>query len=211
MFGEVDDDELVARAVKGDTVALKLLLTESHRHLREYVSPKIPASLSRILDAEDIVQDAHVEVFRRIGAFRPRGAGSFFRWVAAIAVSRLRNRIKQERTLKRGGPGFARRPMTQRFEDSTIALLDVLAGPGKTPSRSVARREAVDAVQAAITDLPERNRKAVWLVHIEGRSTAEAGAEMGCTKRAVQGLCRRGLKLLQERLESASDFLSSSG
>jgi len=205
------DDDLVRRAVEGDAVALKVLLTSSRTLVCDRISSRIPVELARVIDAEDIVQAAHVEVFRRIGDFELRGPNSFSRWVTAIAVSRLRNAIKQQRAAKRGGRQFAIGPITRRIEDSTIALLDMLAAPGKTPSRCVARREAVDAVHVALADLPESYRRAVWLVHIEGRKAAEAAAQMGRTERAVHGLCRRGRKLLQERLESASRFFSSTG
>ena len=211
MCGDDREVELVKRAAEGDAVALKLLLTESHRRLCEYISPKIPGDLRRVLDADDIVQDAHVEVFRRIGTFEFRGPDSLFRWVAAIGLSRLRNAIKRHRAAKRGGLHWTANPLSSGQQDSTIALLDLLAEPGKTPSRSVARGEAVDAVHAALANLPEGNRQAVWLVHIEGLKIAQAAAEMGRTERAVHGLCRRGLKLMQQRLESASRFLSSSG
>ena len=201
--------ELVQRAVDGDEVALTLLLTESRAELCEYVSGKISPSVHRLLSADDVVQEAHAEVFRRISSFRPIGGDSFDRWVAAIAIRRLRSAIRRHRAAKRGGGRFGAEP--RHFEDSTIALLDFLAGPGKTPSRVVARGEAVGAVQEALADLPEQQRQAVWLVHIEGCTAGEAATQMGRTERAIHGLCRRGLENMRNQLESASRFLSSSG
>ncbi|MCH8806978.1 MAG: hypothetical protein IH986_12925 [Planctomycetes bacterium] len=92
-----------------------------------------------------------------------------------------------------------------------IGLLDLLAGPGRTPSRCVARVEALRAVQSALDRLPEHYRQAILLVRIEGRPVAEVAAEMGRTERAVHGLTRRGLELLRDRLGDSSAYLSSSG
>lgn len=206
-----DTDGLVRRAGGGDSVALKLLLTNSRPRLRGYVIGRIPRDLARVVDADDLVQEAHMEVFRYIDTFEERGPDSFFRWVATITLHKLRNAIRRHRAIKRGGGKAPITLVSKGIEDSTIALLDHLAGPGNTPSRSVARGEAVRAVHLALEGIPESNRRAVWLLHIEGRSAKEAATDMGKTERAVQGLCRRGLTLLRGELQSASRFLSSSG
>lgn len=92
-----------------------------------------------------------------------------------------------------------------------MALFHNLAGPTKTPSRLVARSEAIVAVNHALANLPKHYHEAIQLVHIEGRSARDAGERMGRTERAIHGLCRRGLKLLEKELQSASRFLSSTG
>lgn len=200
------DHVLLGRAIAGDVVALKLVLTQTRLRLHRYISRQIPPDLARVADADDIVQEAHVQLFLRINGFEPRGADSFFRFTATIAVNLLRDAIASHRAAKRGG---GRRPIrnSKNTEDSTIAMLDLLAGPGNTPSRSFARHEAIEAVEAALAELPEHYHQAVRLVHIEGRPVREVASGMGRTERAVHGLCRRGLKLMRNRLFSASKSL----
>lgn len=210
MLAEGNGSDILMQAISGDRAALKLLLTNSYSGLLSYTARKMPLWLRGQLDAEDIVQDTHVRVFRNIGTFSPRDATSFDRWIRTIALRRLRDVIKSHRTAKRGGL-LTLHPLQRRtFEDSALSLLDLIAAPGRTASRSVSRLEAVDAIQDAIDDLPEHYRKAVWMVHIEGRSVAETAGAMGRTNRAIHGLCRRGLVLMRDRLESAGRFLSSS-
>jgi RNA polymerase sigma factor (sigma-70 family) len=212
-MAEADDKtaELAARAVAGNAAALKLLLIESRHRLCEHMAGRVPADLRGVLDVDDVVQEAHVEVFRRIGKFEPKGPESFYRWVSAIALSRLRNAIKWHRAAKRGGGWRAAEFRTRQVQDSTIALLDKLAGRARTPSHYAARAEAVRAVQVAMADLPGHYRDALWLVHIEGRPVHAAAAALGRSERAVHGLCRRGMGLLRQRLQSASKFLSFGG
>ncbi len=202
-------NDLVRRAVGGDTIALKLLLTESRDRLCEHLSRLVPGDLRPVLEVEDVVQEALFEVFRRIETFEVRGPGSFYRWVAAIGLNRLRDSMRRARAGKRGGGKRAAATVRRSVEDSSIVLLDTLAGPGRTPSRVVARAEAVDAVQAALQQIPEHYRRAIWLVHIESRPVREAAVTMGRTERAIHGLCRRGLKLLEGELQSSTRFLSS--
>lgn len=203
--------ELVQQAVEGNSVALKVLLTVSRDRLCAQLARRLPGILRGTVDAEDVVQEAHVEVFRRIRAFVPRGPHAFDRWVLAIALSRLRNAVKRRRAVRRGGGRVISAATTKTVEDSTIALMDAIAGPARTPSGSVARTEMIAAVQTALAKLPAQYRIALWLVHIEGRAVREAAAEMGRTERAVHGLCRRGLALLRAQLQSTGRLLAPDG
>lgn len=207
MISPEQQSELVQRATGGDQIALKLLLTDSHGRLCAALAQRIPDTLRSTVDAEDVVQEAHVEVFRRIHTFVPRGANSFDRWVLAIAISRLRNAVKWHRAGRRGGGRAVWTAAAVRREESTVSLLDVLAGPGHTPSGSAMRVELIEAVHTALAELPDHYRRALWLVHIEGRAVKHAAALMHRTERAVHGLCRRGIRLLQRRLHSASRLL----
>ncbi len=202
---------LVRRAIGGDEVALTILLTESRNRLCGYLSGKIPRELGGRIDADDITQEAHVEVFRHVRSFEPRGAESFDRWVRTNALRKLRDAIKARRADRRGGGRLPVGALSANVEDSMIGLLDLLAGPDHTPSRSVARHEAVAAVHAALDGLTAEYREAVWLVYIEGRPVAAAAEQMGRTERAVHNLCYKAKHRLRELLGSDSRFLSSSG
>ncbi|MHC5112377.1 MAG: RNA polymerase sigma factor [Planctomycetota bacterium] len=207
MTNQPQNLETVNRAIAGDAIALKLLLTAVHIQLRDRLSRKIPASMRSLIDPEDVLQEVHVEVFKRIESFEPQGEGSFERWVSTIAITRLRNLIKRYRALKRGGDRHAVDP-GGKLGDSSVALFDMISGTGGTPSRSVARGEAVTAIQIALAGMPEHYCQAIQLVHLEGKSVRDAAQRMNKTERAIHGLLRRGLALLQERLGRASRYLS---
>jgi len=202
------ESELVRLAATGDSVALKLLLTQSRDELCQRMARRVPADLRGVVDIEDVIQETHIRVFRGIGAFNSRDLHSFHRWIMAIALNQLRNVIKHHRAQKRGGQHLIISARPAYIEDSTLALLDTLAGPGRTPSKWVARKEAIEAVQVALAELPEHYRAALWLVYIESLSIKAAAADMGQSERSVHGLCRRGLDLLRQRLQSTTTFLN---
>ena len=127
------EDRLVNEAARGDHAAVKLLLTESHRRLRDHLGRRTPSDLRSVIEPEDILQEAHVEMFQNLPAFEPRGPDSFYRWAATIALNRLRSMVRRHRAVKRGG---GRHPLN---EDSAVELFNTLAGSVKTPSQSVAR------------------------------------------------------------------------
>ena len=201
--------EMARHAVKGDTIALKLLLTESHSRLTRYLRLKIPADLRASLDAEDVLQETYVRVFTHIREFVPSDGESFDRWVTTIAVRRLRSAVRRQRTARRSGHRPAAATGGPPPEDSVIAFLELLASPQHSPSRSFARREAVASMRNEILALPAHYRRAIELVYLEGRTVTAAAREMGRTQRAIHGLCRRGTRLLAQRLGSVSCYLSS--
>jgi RNA polymerase sigma-70 factor (ECF subfamily) len=203
-------DELASRAIRGDQNALKVLLTNHRAAIRQRVAYRVPEWFRGTIDPDDVVQEACIDAFRNIAGFQWRGADSFDRWFLTIALRRLRDAIKRQRSIKRGG---GRAPVGARmlgFDDSMVALLDLLAGPGRTPSQSVARHEAVEAVQSALADLPEDYRQAMYLVHLEGHSIAAAAQTMQRTERAVENLCYKAKLRMREFLGSRSRYLSTS-
>lgn len=204
---------LSRRAAEGDRTALTVLLQETRRPLCGIIATKIPPDLQGIIDAEDVIQEAHVAAFRHIDTFIPHAADSFFQWLTTIAERKLLDAIKRLRAEKRGGgkpaPGGA--AMDPRVEDSVVILLDTFIAPGKTPSSSARRREAVQSVLRELEQLPADQRQALHMIHLEGMPAARAAEQMGRTEAAIRGLCRRGLETLRDRLGGPLDFLSSSG
>lgn len=203
------ESSLAARAAAGDTVAVTLLLADSRERLRSHLEKRIPSDLRSTIGAEDLIQDTQVKIFRHMETFEAQGNDSFYRWMATIALRLLRNAVKAQRTLKRGGghhaAGWASTP-----EGSIVALLDLMSGTEKSPSQNAARLEAVDAVAEGLELLPADYRQAVRLVYLEGRPVADAAQLMGRTPRAIHNLCHKGKERLREILGSASRYLSRS-
>lgn len=202
---EQREAELARRSSAGDVAALTVLLTEGRRRLVAYIASRIPARLRSEVDAEDIVQTALIPAYREIGRFDYRGPGSFQRWIATIALRKLRDALRLRRATRRGG-GERMIGGGVAADDSMIALLDGVTAPGRSPSKSLARNEAIATIRKAMEGLPEDYRRALWLVSIEGRSVAEAAAAMGRTERAIHNLCHKARQRLGELLGSFSRF-----
>ena len=193
----------VQRAVNGDATALKLLLVETWSSLGRRLGRRIPRDLRACIDAEDVVQNALVEILRHLHTFEPRGPDSFDRWAATIACRELQNTIRWHRASKRGGKAFVI-PQAQGHEDSLFALFDEIRSSELTPSRHVARDEAAEALRTALAELPSDYREAVWRVCVDGQSAVDVGGAMERSARAIHSLCHRARERLRDRLGHAS-------
>lgn len=200
--------ELVDRAVGGDRAALERLMLDHYGTLLRQVDQRLPKSLQSVVDAEDIVQLTYAQVFARIDQYEDRPDGSFLSWMQAIAENRLRDAIRAQRRKKRGGDRVRVSAAPVDKQSAAANLFDLLAASGNTPSRSVARREGIRAIQIVVAGLPDEHRQAVELRYFEGYSLEETAQRMGRSTGAVRGLLDRAKKKMREALERASRFLS---
>jgi RNA polymerase sigma-70 factor (ECF subfamily) len=78
-----------------------------------------------------------------------------------------------------------------------------LAAEQSSPSQQVAYQEQQLRLAEALEALPEDQRSAVELHHLQGLSVAEVAERLGRTRTAVAGLIKRGVAGLRHRLREA--------
>jgi len=117
-------------------------------------------------------------------------------WLTTIANRRACDAIRAEIRIKRGGKHQRIVRQAAVAESSLHDIVEMLSAGSHTASRSVIRREAVQAVQDAIVGLPDDYRQAMQLHLLEGKSLDEVAAIMNRSPRAVLGLTDRAKKKL---------------
>ena len=139
-------------------------------------------------DAEDLVQDALVRALRFSDRFTP--GTNMKAWLYTILHNAWRNRRRDA----------ARDPVaadSDRVEEAAS-----MRGPAEldTPEQ-VLLRETLDAdLQAALDELPEAFRQAVWLRDVEEFSYAEIAAMLDVPIGTVMSRISRGRRQLFQRL-----------
>jgi len=199
-----NEAELFAQAVRGERVAMETLLMRHHDRLSAAIQAKLPAAMRGAVAAQDICQEAYVAAFRKLATFDPAdGPEPFYRWLRTIAERKLADAIRAHRAAKRGGD----RRRVHADQSSIVTLLGLVATDQRSPSRSVARREAIFAVQDALERLPEDYREVLRLRYLEGLDVAETAAKMERGPGAVRMLCVRALRHLEAQLGDAAALL----
>jgi RNA polymerase sigma-70 factor, ECF subfamily len=182
------DQALVQRVQNGDQQAFALLVAKYQRRVFRLISRFVadPAS------AEDIAQETFLRAYRAIGNFR--GDSQFYTWLYRIAVN----------TAKRSALTCARSPVfpenSQNPEqDETFPRQEQLSSMD-TPEAVMASRELVNAVNAAMEELPEELRSAIMLREIEGLSYEEISHMLGCPVGTVRSRIFRARESIARRL-----------
>lgn len=188
-----DDAELIGRATAGDAVAIQQLLLRHHARLASLIEARIPIDLRATIGADDICQETYVVAVRELRAFASQGPDSFFSWLATIAERKLIDVIRMLRAEKRGG-GRLIIGATDRASESMVSLLQQVAVHSRTPSRSVAADEMIEAMNRALAELKPEYREVLQCRFIDGLSAAQTAERMNRSEGAVMMLTSRALQ-----------------
>jgi RNA polymerase sigma-70 factor (ECF subfamily) len=180
---------------------------ESFRpYLAFLVRHRLDGRLQGKLDASGVVQQTLWEAHQGLKDFRGNHEGELAAWLRQILIRNLTDEMRRLDASKRD---LAReRSLEQAVHQSSAKLEAWLAQEQSSPSQQAVRHEQMLDLAAALAQLPEDQRTAVELHHLEGYSLAEVGRHLERSKEAVAGLLFRGLKRLRELLSpGASDAL----
>ena len=145
-------------------------------------------------DAEDLVQDTFVKALRFADRFK-RGT-NLKAWLYTILHNTWRNR-------RRDAARDTVEVDSRRVEEA--ALKDgLMSGDAafETPERLLLRSTLDAELQAALEELPEAFRVAVWLRDVDEFSYAEIAEMLGIPLGTVMSRISRGRRLLFERLSA---------
>jgi RNA polymerase sigma-70 factor (ECF subfamily) len=153
----------------------------------KYVLPEIEVLLrvarsltSQGADAEDLVQETLLRAYRAIDRFDGRHPRA---WLLTI----LRNTLMNEARRRRPEP-------TDDLGNRASASLDV------GPEDVVVGSQFDAAVEAAYRGLPERFRRVVELVDLDGLSYQEASVSLGVPVGTVMSRLHRGRRRIRQQL-----------
>src|SRR4029077_16133041 len=90
--------------------------------------------------------------------------------------------------------------LDQALDQSASRVEQWLAADQSSPSQHVIRQEELLRMAESLSALPDAQRRAIEMHHLQGLPLAEIADVLGSSKAAVAGLLHRGLKSLRGRL-----------
>lgn len=184
LSGDISDEALLLAYGNGDRKAAFALTTR--------LTPRVLGYCTRILggdraEAEDVTQEALLRLWKIAPQWRP-GEAKVTTWLYRVATNLCTDRLRKRRTVD----------------------IDAIEEPADTRPAVTERLIAEDrarALIAALADLPDRQRQAVTLRHIEGLSNPEIGEIMQIGTEAVESLTARGKRALVKALADQREEL----
>jgi RNA polymerase sigma-70 factor (ECF subfamily) len=141
----------------------------------------------RPADAEDLVQDPYLKAFRASQQFQ-RGT-NLKAWLFTILHNTFRNMRRD----------VGRNPVD--VDSEAVEQAQAVGGEAAQNPEQLLARATLDAdLQAALDDLPDVFRQAVWLRDVEEFSYAEIAAMIDVPIGTVMSRISRGRRMLYERL-----------
>ena len=164
---------------------------EAARVLTERLTAKVFAQAYHMLrnraDAEDVTQEAFVRLWRIAPEWKQDQA-QVTTWLYRVVANLCTDRLRKMR----------------------MAALDEApepADPNPSAGRTLQEQTRVDALYRALDDLPDRQRQAVSMRHLDGLANPEIAGEMQLSVEAVESLIARGKQKLKALLKNRKSAL----
>lgn len=146
------------------------------------------------IEAEDVVQETLRRAYDKREQFRGSSDREFVGWLRAILATTLARMIRGK------GHRTPVRSLESALDESSARLDLFLASRDPSPSRHVLDEERRERLYACLFQIPEDQRRAIILHHIEEKSVAEVAEIMSRTSAAVASLLHRGVEAMQKRM-----------
>lgn len=142
-------------------------------------------------EAEDVLQDVFIQVWKRAGDY-DESRGRTFTWLVTLARSRAIDRLR--------ALDSRQRTANESLEGVTDSVSDAAEDAFKSEQREV--------VRAALAALPSEQRQTLLLAYFEGLTQTEIAERLNAPLGTVKTRMRSGMIKLRELLgEKIRDFL----
>lgn len=201
---------LIERARSGDQAALNDIFARHRNRLRRMVEIRLDARLHARVDASDVVQDAYLEVSRRLDEYLRDPKLPLFLWLRLVVGERLSKLHRQHLATRMRDAG--REVSLYRGAlpaPSSAALAAQLLGKHTSPTQAAVRAERLLRLQEALNSLDPADREIISLRQFEDLSTAEAAQALEIEEAAASKRYIRALKRLKDILATMPGGLDS--
>jgi RNA polymerase sigma-70 factor (ECF subfamily) len=188
--------ELLQRVQAGDRSAFDRLFDRHRGELKRMVELRLDARLRQRMDASDVVQEAHLDAFRRLQDYLRKRPMPFRIWLRKNTQERLAK-------MRRDNIDAAIRSVDreqQLPDNSSLLIARQILGREPSPSENVRQDEFRQKVAAAVSDLADVDREVLLMRHAEGLSHREIGYLLEVDVAATRKRYARALLRLKGRL-----------
>ncbi|MEL7115323.1 MAG: RNA polymerase sigma factor [Pseudomonadota bacterium] len=183
-LSHVSDEALLVAFGNGDRQAAEALTLR--------FSPRVLSFAARMLggdraEAEDVTQEAMLRLWKVAGDWR-QGEAKVTTWLFRVTSNLCTDRLRRRRSVD----------------------IDAVPEPeddAPSAEQGLQQTARAEALEAALAELPDRQRQAVILRHIEGLSNPEIAAVMDIGVEAVESLTARGKRALARLLSGRREEL----
>src|SRR5512133_2584361 len=188
---ELEDLQLVIKARNGDSVAMDALI----RRYTGFVRLKASSYFLAGGDAEDLLQEGLIGLYKAVRDFRPEKETSFRSFAELCVTRQIITAIKTATRFKHSPlntyVSFSHTPTGQE-PDSDCTLGDALPGPSvDDPSVCVISTEELQSLVFCLgTGLSKLESDALRL-YLEGSSYEEMAEDLGCDTKTIDNALQR--------------------
>jgi len=173
----------VEKAKQGDETAYEYLYRQTYDQVRLFVLN----FCGNATEAEDILQDVFIEIYRNLPALKDNMA--FCAWQRQIAYRCCFRNAKKN-------------SQTDMLGNEVVDFIQSMSSKEPEPQESILEDEKTKILHGCIKNLPEKQMAAIILSALEQLKMKEIAEIMNCNVNAVKNLLFHGLKNLKKQIEN---------
>jgi len=181
------DLEIVKRVQRGDKSAFDLLVIKYQHKLAQLVLPYVHDRD----DVLDVVQESFIKAYKALPGFR--GDSAFYTWLYRIAINTSKKYLTAQ---SRRPPRSDVDANDAEYYDGGRAMHD-----NTSPEAILASQQIKDAIDQAISGLPEELKVAITLREFEAMSYDEIAEVMDCPVGTVRSRIFRARETIDKMIK----------
>ena len=187
-YAALDDNALAARVQGGDREAFRHIMKRCNQRLFRAARAVVGSDN----EAEDVVQEAYVDAYAKIGGFR--GESALLTWLTRIVLNEAYGRLRQRHA----------NVDVEQIDAAQLEPGNVIAFPttptNSDPAAALARDQMRRLLEQAIDALPEPFRVVYILREIEECSVEDTATALGLRPETVKTRLFRARRQLRDAL-----------
>lgn len=192
----MEEEQLIQKTVLGNAI-------EQYRgQLLATISCRASENLKRCMSAEDILQEAFIEAYKRLDYLNEKPEISLLVKLRTIVMQTIVDKERYYGADKRD----VGKEVYDNIDDSQTNLLNNLADSISTPSKKVMRKERAVIVRQIIDELSPQDQDIIFLRHFEQLDFDDCAEILNVSVDAVKMRYYRALSRLAELIEQYSVF-----
>jgi len=200
-FGDKTDEEIVAFAQGGDSVALEYLLGK----YKNFVRSKARSYFLIGADHEDIVQEGMIGLFKAIRDYQAERLSSF-RAFAELCITRQIITAIKTATRQKHVPLNSYVSLNKPIydEESDRTLMDVIVeGHAQNPEELIIGREDIVSIRDRVDEVLSNLEQEVLTAYLDGKSYQEIADKLGRHVKSIDNALQRVKRKLEKFMEEA--------
>lgn len=179
--------------------AVARLFSNYRERLERMVRFRMDPQLTGRVDPDDVLQEAYLDIDRRLSGYLEDPAVPVFVWMRQITLQTLIDNHRRHLTAKG-------RSVRQEVHHAvaggvtSVSLAGLLVGQLTSPSQAVMRQERMEQLRAALEGMEELDREVLALRHFEHLTNNEVADVLGLQKAAASNRYMRALNRLKQTL-----------
>lgn len=162
-----EDELLIAEALEGSDKAYSSLTAKYWKRVFSFLRRKVNDNAT----AEELTQDTFAAAFRYLHTFR--GDSQFYTWLCTIAINKA-----------------SKRPFDS-FKTEVDSVTSI------TPETLLNTKQEFHQLLDMIGELPEKQRKALYMKHIQGMCYNDIGVALNCSSKHAKNLVYMAKKTIR--------------